>query len=292
MTIINKNLIKSYFRSPYDIKEVLLYIDEIDDIFEYEYKNIKIIVYYKKKKDKLDINLIKRVVKRGSNIVKHKNFTISLLLTSAKKEIEYNNFLSVKNVNSGFTYINRNEIFIFRKEEFPKVIIHELIHHDINIHSDYIEPEYKKKLLDHFKLDPKCELILNEAIVELWATIIHLSNVSKEYNISFDELLKIELEYSLYKSNQILNLKLKSNLNLHYDNCNIYAYIIFKTIFFYYFNEFVKIYTFPYNNKKIVDFLISHSNLRKVTINPSYIFKGKKIQRPSNSLCFMLLSDL
>ena len=292
MTYINKNLIKSYFRSPYDIKEVLLYIDEIDDIFEYEFKNLKIIVYYRKKKDNLDIDLIKRVIERGTNIVKHKKFKITLLLTSAKKEIEYDKYLSVKNVNSGFTYTNRNEIFIFRKEEFPKVIIHELIHHDINIHSDYIEPEYKKKLLDHFKLDPKCLLILNEAIVEFWATIIHLSNVSKEHNISFDELLKIELEYSLYKSNQILNLKLKSNLNLHYDDSNIYAYIIFKTIFFYHFNEFVKIYTFPYNNKKIVDFLITHSNLRKVTINPSYIFKGKKIQRPSNSLCFMLLCDL
>jgi hypothetical protein len=292
MSIIDKKLIKSYFTSPYDIKEVIVYIDEIDSIYEYEYNNIKILVFYRKKKDKLDINFIKKVIYRASSIIKHKKFKISLLLTSAKKEIVYDKFLSVENVNSGFTFTNRNEIFIFRKEEFPKVIIHELIHHDLNIHKDYLEYENKKKLLDHFKLDPKCKIILNEAIVELWATIIHLSKISKEYDLSFEELLKIELEYSLFKSNQILNLKLKSESNLYLDNCNIYPYIIFKTIFFYHFNEFIKIYTFPYNNTKIVDFLITHSNLRKVTINPYYIFKEKKIQRPSNSLCFMLLSDL
>ena len=221
------------------------------------------------------------------------------------QKLIYNDFINNYKEELTFIYKQMKEFLLkkvddldnkYIKSLFKKICITYNIKDSVTI--KHMAEEYKKvygwitmtdikKLLDHFKLDPKCLLILNEAIVEFWATIIHLSNVSKEYNISFDELLKIELEYSLYKSNQILNLKLKSNLNLHYDNCNIYAYIIFKTIFFYHFNEFVKIYTFPYNNKKIVDFLITHSNLRKVTINPSYIFKGKKIQRPSNSLCFM-----
>ena len=44
--------------------------------------------------------------------------------------------MTSENINSGFTYVNRNDIYIFRKEEFPKVILHELIHHDLNIHQD------------------------------------------------------------------------------------------------------------------------------------------------------------
>jgi len=289
---IDKSSIKSHFRSPYNLPEVLSYIDEIDSIYEYEEHNIKIIVYYRKIKDNIDYDLIRRVVKRGNSIIKNKKFTIILLLTSAKKEFNRNRSepLSTKNTNSGFTYVNRNEIFIFRKEEFPKVIIHELTHHDTNIHSDYINPENKKKLLTHFNLHLRSSFILNEAIIELWATITHLSFVSKEYNIDFSLLLEKELEYSLYKSHQLLTLNISTKP--YYDLANLYSYIIFKTIFFYHFLEFKKIYTFPYNDTKITNFLITHSHLKVIHKNPSFNLNGKYLQRPSNSLCFMLFSDL
>jgi len=289
--IIDKTLLKSYFKSPFNIKEIISYIDETDSIYEYEYLNIKVIVYYRKKKDNLNFDLINKVIKRGTLIIKDKNFKIILLPTNAKKEFNKDNsHLSVKNVNSGFTYINKNEIFIFRKEEFPKVIIHELIHHDKKIHNDYISFEDNKKLYSHFKLHPNSKLILNEAIIELWATIIHLSFISKEYDIDYNELIKIEILYSLFKCFQIS--KLINPNSLYYDECNIFAYIIFKTIFLYHFIEFKKIYTFPYNNNLITNFLISHSFIKKNLINPSINFKGKIIKRPINSLCFMLLSDL
>jgi hypothetical protein len=35
MSVSDKNLIKSYFIGPYDIKEIILYIDEIDSVFEF-----------------------------------------------------------------------------------------------------------------------------------------------------------------------------------------------------------------------------------------------------------------
>lgn len=289
---IDKASIKSHFRSPYNLPEVISYIDEMDSVYEYEENNIKIVVYYRKAKDNPDFDLIRRVVKRGNTIIKNKKFKIILLLSSAKKEFNKNKNepLSTKNTNSGFTYVNRNEIFIFRKEEFPKVIIHELTHHDTNIHTDYINADNKRKLLAHFNLDPRSNFILNEAIIELWATISHLSFVSKEYDIDFSELLEKELEYSLYKSHQLLHLK--SPNNPYHDQANIYSYIIFKTIFFYHFLEFKKIYTFPYNDTKITNFLLTHSNLKVVRKNPSFNLKGKLVQRPSNSLCFMLFSDL
>jgi len=296
MNIINEEFklnLKSYFKEPYNIIEIINYIDEIDTIYEYTYKNIKAIVYYRKNKDDIDFNFIKRVINRGTNIIKNKSFTIILLLTPAKKIIEYNKILKPKNCNSGFTFINSNKIFIFRKEEFPKIIIHELLHHDDNIHNDDFNNENKLKLYNFFNLHPNTKLILNEAIIEFWTTLIHLSFISNEYNINYDILLQKEIEYSLFKYSQIINLRKKQSNKLWYDECNIYSYIIFKTIFLYYFKEFFKIYTFPYNDTKITDFIIKYSKVKIIKKNPLFkLNKNKIIQRDINSLCFMLFSDL
>lgn len=285
---IKENL-KTNFKGNYEIPEVILYIDEINSIKIIKYYNLILKIYYKKEEN-LDFNFIKRILKRGRFIIKNKKIIINLIPSGAKKILDEENVMTGKNINSGFTYIYRNEIFIFRKEEFPKVIIHELTHHDTNIHSDYINPENKKKLLTHFNLHLRSSFILNEAIIELWATITHLSFVSKEYNIDFSLLLEKELEYSLYKSHQLLTLNISTKP--YYDLANLYSYIIFKTIFFYHFLEFKKIYTFPYNDTKITNFLITHSHLKVIHKNPSFNLNGKYLQRPSNSLCFMLFSDL
>ena len=98
-------------------------------------------------------------------------------------------------------------------------------------------------------------------------------------------------------NHQILKLKEKNENELWCDKCNIYSYIIFKTILLKNINEFIKIYTYPYDNTKITNFIIEKSGFLNNLIknppkNPMIKIKSHKIQRPSNSLCFMLLSDL
>jgi len=288
-----KTKLKSYFKGSFYIKEVIDYITKITDIYEYTNKNISVIVYYNKNNDKIDFEFIKRVINRGITIINNKQIKITLLLTSAKKILEYNKVLTPFNVNSGFTFINNNEIFIFRKEEFPKVIIHELLHHDINIHNDDFKDSNKIKLYKHFKINPKCKLILNECIIEFWATFTHLSFVSKEYNINFEKLIAIEINYSLFKCYQLLEIQKKQLNNLWYDECNIYSYIVFKTILLYYHSKLLNVYSYPYDDTKITDFLIENSKLKINKKNPSFqLSPTTVIQRPINSLCFMLFSDL
>jgi len=285
-----KTKLKSYFKGSFYIKEVIDYITKITDVYKYTNNNITVVVYYNKNNDKIDFEFIKRVINRGTTIIKNKEIKITLLLTSAKKILERNKVLTPFNANSGFTFISNNEIFIFRKEEFPKVIIHELLHHDINIHNDNFKNSNKIKLYKHFNINPKCKLILNECIIELWATIAHLSFVSKDYNISFQKLIAIELNYSLFKCYQLLQMQKN---NLWYDECNIYSYIIFKTILFFYHSELLKVYSYPYDDTKITDFLIEHSKLKINKKNPSFQLSPTIIiQRPVNSLCFMFFSDL
>lgn len=290
--IETKNKLKSYFTGDFNIKDVIDYIDNITDIYEFTNTNITVIVYYNKK-EKIDFDFIRRVINRGITILKDKIIKIILLLSPAKKILETNKVLSPNNANSGFTFISSNEIFIFRKEEFPKVILHELIHHDKNIQNNNFKQENKQLLLSKFNIRPDCKLILNETIIELWATIIHLSFVSKEYKVDFKQLLQTELAYSLFKCHQLFEIQKKQPNQLWYDKCNIYCYIIFKTILFYYHKELTKIYTYPYDDTKITNFLISHSKLKAIKRNPYFqLTPTKRIQRASNSLCFMLFSDL
>ena len=290
--------IKNKFSGKFYINGLNNYIDEIDSLYTNKYLTISIRVYYRKKKDIIDKDLIYRVLKRASSISNGKLINIYLLLTPFKKTFnpitKTNDYLSANNVNSGFTIINENNIYIFRKEEFPKVIIHEIIHHNKLIDSNIFKKKDKIKLCKHFKINYNCLLIFNETIIEFWAFIRHIEFISKEYNIDFNTLFEAELKYSLFKYNQIMNLQKKMHNSIWYDKCNIFSYIIFKTILLYNFNEFIKIYSFPYDINKIIDFIIKYSkNIPKNIKNTNNIINSNiHLYRPLNSLCFMLSSDL
>jgi hypothetical protein len=278
--------IKKYFIGKFDIPEVISYIDEINSFKIMKYKNLTLKLYYNTN-DNLDFEFIKKVMKRGVFILKGKLITIHLIPSHAKKILKEDGIMTSENINSGFTFIKRNDIFIFRKEEFPKVILHELIHHDLNIHQELFKKENEIKLKEHFNLCDETLLILNEAIIELWATILQLAFVSIDYHYEFRKIFKMELNYSLYKCYQIFKIQKGEKWN---DKCSIYSYIIFKTILLYYLNDYIKIYMYPnkYDDTTLTDFLINHSKIPEINKNPEF---SSKIKRPDNSLCFMLFSD-
>jgi len=277
--------LKSHFVGNFNIPEVISYINEINSLKTINHKNISLRIYYKTT-DNLNFDFIKRVVERGAFILRKKQMIIHLIPSPAKKMIKEDGIMTGANINSGFTYVNRNEIYIFRKEEFPKVIIHELIHHDLNIHRDEFKKENKERLKRHFKIAEETTLILNEAMIELWAIIFQLAFVSIDYGKDFKKLFEMEVSYSLYKCHQILKIQGEGEWK---DRCNIFSYIIFKTILLVNLNEFVKIYMYPekYDDTLLTDFLLRYSKLPDNPINPIF----KKIGRPEKSLCFMLVSD-
>ena len=292
----DKEKFKFEFSGFYKLKEVIDYIDEITDVYHYEYENLIIDVYYRKNKDKLDIKKIHRVLLRCHKIANQKKvFKIKLFLTPAKKLIETRKILTAVNANSGFTYPARNEIYIFREEEYPKVLLHELIHHIELVDKQNFKESNIIALRKKFEITDDTTLILNETIVELWALLLHLSFISCEYKLDFNELFNLELKYSLYKTYQILKLKERYKDKKWCDKCNIYSYIVFKTIIMMNIQEFLnKINSYPYDDTKVANFIIQKSgslpsiNSKTRPINPKF----KDFQRPSNSLCFMLLSDL
>ena len=289
--IKTKDIIDEYFR--YDkLKE---YLDTLNNVKIIKYHNINIHIFYNEKSnDYIDYNHINKIIKRAYIITKHinKTFNIHLILSPLKKEFN-DIYFSAKNCNSGLTYIYSNKdypivnIYIIRKEEFGKVIIHEIIHHISSIHSTF-KLSNINKLKKHFNISTNAAIDPNEAIVEFCATIFHLYQISLESNQDFYKLYKDELKYSLYKTQLLLKKQQKMPNGIWYEESNIYCYIIFKTIIMYNLCEFLKIYTFPYNDDIITDFIINHSKfLKSLSLNTNPINS-----RPDNSLCFMVHSDL
>jgi hypothetical protein len=285
-----KEIVNDYFK--YD--KLQIYLNKLNKIFTIQFHNINVYVLYENTTDEFDINYIKKVLIRAYKITKHinKTFNIYLMLSPLKKEFN-STILETYNCNGGLTIIYKSptipnvDIYIIRKEEFGKVIIHEIIHHITLIHSTFKQSNINK-LKKFFKISPLADIDPNETIVEFCATLFHLYQISLETNIDFYKLYKDELKYSLYKTKQLLELQKEMKDGIWYEESHIYCYIIFKTIIMYNLCEFQKIYTFPYNDDIITDFIINHSNF----LSSLKLIKNPTKMRLPKSLCFMVHSDL
>ena len=288
-----KKIINDFFM--YD--ELRIYLNKLNRIYKIKYHNINIYILYQDNNNDInnDIIHVKKVLKRAYNITKfiNKIFNIYLILSPFKKEFKSISLTS-QNCNSGLTIIHSHsdvlcvDIFIIRREEFGKVIIHEIIHHINVIHSTFKKSNIDK-LKKHFNISPSANIDPNETIVELWATIYHLYQISIETNVDFYKLFKDELKYSLNKTQQLLKLQKYMKDGLWYEESHIICYIIFKTIIMYNLCEFKKIYTFPYNDDVITDFIIKHSDLLSSLKKNNLNYKSNL--RNEKSLCFMVHSD-
>jgi len=184
-----------------------------------------------------------------------KSFNYYLILNPAKRKLPNKNVqIDVKNINGGFTYINSNNIYILRQEDYEKVMLHELIHHHHLIHNENWRQSNINKLKDFCNIGEQTILIPNESIIETYACILNTVFYSIEDNKSFKMLLKKDREHNLLLSYKIFK---KQGNNKWYENTHSYCYIIFKTIFYNYFDNFLEIYKYN-NDGDITDFIISH----------------------------------
>lgn len=169
----------------------------------------------------------------------------------AKKE----ELIDVVNVNGGYTYTDKNNIYIIRKEDYNKVILHELLHHNIYIHNMNWDELNIKRLKEHFNIHNNMLLIPNEAIVETYACVLNTIFHSIETKTSLKENLKKDQEHSINLAKKILD---KQDGKKWIEKTHSYCYIVFKTILYVYFNNFLKIYKY-HNDKEMTDFLIKYS---------------------------------
>jgi len=192
--------------------------------------------------------------------------------------------------NTAFTFacpLTSNEIYVFRNEEWFKVLIHESFHCFGLDFSRLPEEEIEKKMFSIFPV--ACDLRFYETYTEIWAEIINVIFVSvnsypcRESKIDIHRLSKI-IENHLYNE-QIFSLfqcsKVLHHLGLNYrelyetteravllrheryrENTHVFSYYILKCIIMFHYNDFIE--WCIKNNNNSIQFTKTQENMNKL----------------------------
>jgi hypothetical protein len=241
------------------IFDFIIYNDELS------IKNLDLIV----EKMLLVLQLIIAISNNESRNGQH----VTFFLTPFQKKLNSNtNVLGAKNVNSGFTYpyLKNGVTFIYRKEEFFKVFIHESIHYygiDKALHKDFSnDAKYNinyNKFINSFNIRPQdiAKIGINEALTEYWTFIVYLSAQSYKKSIvlanfiyEFENSYKLELLHIIFQVVKILNYNkltysefLTKYSNQYKETSHIFSYYIVKTLLVYNHSDLLKSAMFDIN---------------------------------------------
>ena len=131
-------------------------------------------------------------------------------------------------VNSGYTYTNGNNIFIYRREEFPKVMLHEAIHHSLLDTGRSWSQNDLLRIFSKFGISHHTLLRPNEAVVETWAELFHLAFISHEYGWDLRQLYETELKWSLQQTRRILK---KQGRAAWKEGTHAFSYYVIRSLF-------------------------------------------------------------
>jgi len=205
----------------------------------YKNKNTEVHMYVPENDDDPDINLILKIFSLFRSITKQKNKFIKLVLFYGrqKKLLPMNsNIMCPNNVNSGAT-TKGLLITIWRKEEFYKVLIHELIHYfDLDF---YVTDSIYKKIDEHMQNIVTIKGVdrVNESYTEILAITIHSIVYASIMNIDFNKILSLEILYSCFQFAKIFNFFGYDSYNLEKDkivinqSTSVWSYYIIKSMF-------------------------------------------------------------
>jgi hypothetical protein len=241
-----------------------------------------------------------------------KDLSIYMYFTGFKKKLPPSKKpMDEMNVNTAYTFScklrsgGENEMYIYRKEEWFKVFIHETFHSfalDFSSLPNTTQKVFDKKILQIFPL--KIDLRFYETYCEMWAEILNIiyivfENVKGDLKIKIRKItehLELEHLFSLFQTSKILKSMQISYCELYEDSVKarhkrilnykedspIMSYYVLKCIFMLHFGEFIE--WCIVNNKGSLNFRKTESNLE------SYVeFIGKRYKSPQllQELSFM-----
>lgn len=255
------------------IKELLHYVYNVELMIDDRVINIFLFtedLHNINKKYIMIIIIWLKIVSKYSSSKCTKKLDIYLYLSDYKKVLPNNNDINTDHINSGFSYagcMNKNEITVFRKEEWFKVLIHETIH-AFNLHFDLNVNEYMNVVLDDvYKLN--IDYCAFEAYCECWAllwnSMFHAYMKTKSYD-SF--LIRLNMIYAMeckFTNNQCKKLCNHIGLDNNYykkeykENTPVFSYFFLKRSLLLNINEFLEFC--KNNNKSILNFNTNQENI-------------------------------
>ena len=209
------------------------------------------------------------------------------------------------NCNSGLSYVGNYYMMVYRREEYKRVMIHELIHSFMGDYS-LIDVEYNEKLSEYFCLKNDENININETYTETLATIINLIFISLETNENLNKMIEIELSYSILVMTSILrhyNYKDIDELKRDSENCklllqqtSVFNYYILKPFMLININGYFDLikrcsndYKFSELNICLNDFyklIIKNFNNNKLKSMINDLLKNKNIKTNNLSMVF------
>lgn len=235
---INAKLDNIIFLSDKDRRNIQSTMPLISEISaKYKTNNIKLYVV-SKEDEQLNKDIIRRIVSKLFVLIdlftnaKNTTYHLYVWLSDLKKykpnsqqyKLHNHHMISKKtfrsqHINSGATVHNlleeTVELFIWRKEEIEKVLLHEMIH---TLKLDFMgyPEDLKLDIIQKFNIPSSIELRLGEAYVETWAVLLNTiyvsftkskMNIKKQCKIKSNEffnLFAMEIFFTLYQSSKIL----------------------------------------------------------------------------------------
>ena len=248
-----------------DFKFATSYLKRCKYTYYFYNEKLNMYVFTIKTLNKKDVLFLSNLMKRIRIIQKlygiNKIFNIYILMNPQKRYLPLKGLIDTKHINGGFTYILGNDIYIIRKEDCDKVLIHEVLHHNQSINVDDWKYKNIQTLKHHFHIHNSCRLFPNEAVIETFACVINLIFYSLETGINYKILLKKEILHSLEIYKKIKDFQ---NTKLWQEKTNTFCYIILKSIFYVYFDKFIKIFRYTdqeYDDDNMTLFLIKYSKI-------------------------------
>lgn len=289
---LHENIYNSNFVSM-DIQQ----LSEISEIkyTEINFKNHKIYLYECDKK--LNVEFIIFIMNFMFHLadafkIKYNSLNLTLFTCSQKKLFTNTPYLGPENINSGMSY--DNNIFIWRREEIYKVLIHEMIHYfGFDRKLFYKSLKSRQNNFHCITGDDRN----NEAYTETFALIIHTYILSKLLDESFFDLFNYEVNFSLIQCNKILNFfnikdinellfndidkENKTCTNKINQKTSVFSYFFIKTAFII---NLKSIMDYIHNNKQDnYENIIEHSLNNNIFIDMMHKIKNTNINTDSKT---------
>lgn len=198
-------LVQELSGSPYMTIEILnVYLTEVSHIYTWSMGGFQIDMWIPTQTVKEWRYRVAKWMQRLENVrvwygsTKSIHFICVPLDVPRRFPSESHQCLGKAHVNGGYTYVNGNEVYLFRKEELSKVLLHEYLH-QVQGHKDaewYAHPEQLERIRTCAEIPQGIDIRPNEAVVECWALWHHTRCLSEETGIPFKTLWAAEVSFA------------------------------------------------------------------------------------------------
>lgn len=314
-----KTVILSHIRSPFTPKALYDYIEKTNTITTIAYGGDKLCVHcvgIRSSNQDFDIVFLsqcKQIIVRIITLMKWCSlsfpFDIWVIPTSWDRYLpDKGEEVTPKNINGGFTYIDntestqRKQIFVYRKEEFAKVILHEVLHHSsFHIHhwdDASLQLLYRALHVDQDGCQAKtmrtCSTRVepNEAVIETWAELIQCAFLHIEYGIPWKDLIEKEIAYNVSKAYQLLEHRATMPKRLWKEQTHALSYTIIRGILLCNYASWMQM-AHPYESTSVTKFLLQHLQgyIDEVMVQKDTYFQRKNTRLLSSLRMTAVIGD-